>query len=374
MKARILLVENSGRFVGGGQVSFLGLAERLDRSRFEPFVVCPEEGDFLEAVLERGIPALVRPMPSLRGLGGLALPGALPPWLKLVGRYRIDLLHANGTRAMIYAGLAGQLARRPVLWHVRVMKSDGLLDRVLARLSTRVLVNSRAVAERFRFLGSPNGAQGPVIIPNGVDLLAFARARPDPGLRSALGLEGRLVLAVLAQLIPWKRHGLALEVLALLRARGLPAALLLIGDEVPSSRGYRAQLEAEARRLGIDQDCVFTGFRRDVPQLLNLADILLHPAADEPFGRALLEAMAASLPVIVAAGGGVSEVVENGVSGLIVEAGDARAMARAAERLLSDAGLRRRMGEQGRTRAEEKFSIEAHAARLGEIYQEVLGR
>ena len=372
MTTRVLLAANAGSFLGGGQVSLLGLVERMNRARFEPYVVCPEEGDFLEALLERGVPALVRRMPSLRGWSGLTAPLALRPWIRLIHRYGIQLLHADGTRAMIHAGLAGRLASVPVLWHVRVLGSDGLLDRMLARISTRVLVNSDAVARRFDFMKSRSSSDGPTVIPNGVELESFARATRDPVLRRQWGLEGKFALLMLAQLIPWKRQDLAIQILSLLRKRGLNASLVLVGEEVASSRGERARLEELARRLGVDAYCVFAGFRRDVPQVLKQADVLLHTARDEPFGRALIEAMASSLPVVAAAGGGVEEVVEDGLTGVVVRSNSPEAWVGAIEKLYQDPPLRRQMGTAGRRRAEELFSIESHVAGVERVYEEVL--
>ena len=372
MTTRVLLVANTGTFVGGGQVSLLGLVDGMNRDRFEPYVVCPEEGDFLEALLERGIPTLVRRMPSFRGLSALTVPFAIRSWLELVRRYEIELLHANGTRAMLHAGLVGKLASVPVLWHVRVMGTDGLLDRALARVSTRVLVNSHAVAHRFDFLGAQSSSRGPSVIHNGVDLEPFARARPDPALRREWGLAGKFVLALLAQLIPWKRQDLAIEILSLLRARGLDATLVLVGDEVPSTRGERARLEDIAKRRGVESHCIFAGFRRDVPQVLKQADLLLHPARDEAFGRALIEAMASSLAVVAAAGGGVEEIVQDGETGVVVRSASPEVWAEAIERLYRDQPLRRQMGAAGRRRAEEHFSVESHVASVERVYKEVL--
>lgn len=368
-KPRVLLAENAGSFVGGGQVSFLNLVARMDRSRFEPYVVCPEEGDFLEEALERGIPALIRRMPSLRGLGALRLPSALRSWLTLIKKFRIDLLHANGTRAMIYAGLAGRLTSIPVVWHVRVLASDGPLDKFLASLSTKVLVNSRAAAGRFEFLG---GSRGPTVVPNGVDVAQFEQASPDPELRKKWGLDAKFVLLVLSQLIPSKRQELAIEALASLRRRGMKASLILVGDEVLASRGERARLEGVARRLGVTNDCVFAGFRRDVPELLKQADLLIHPGREESFGRALIEAMASGLPVIAAGGGGVEEVIEDGVTGVIVRSASPEVWVEAIEKLHRDPSLRRKMGAAGRRRVEKHFTIESHMAGVEQIYEEVL--
>ena len=371
-KPRVLLAENAGSFVGGGQVSFLGLVARLDRSRFEPYMVCPEEGDFLEEALERGIPALIRRMPSLRGLGGLRLPSALRSWLTLIKKFRIDLLHANGTRAMIYAGLVGKIASIPVLWHVRVLETDGFLDRILAHLSTKVLVNSHAVARRFDFLGGQSSSRGPTVVPNGVELGIFERATHDPVLRKEWKLDGKFVLLELAQLISWKRQELALQILALLRRRGMNASLVLVGDEVPSSQGERARLHALAKRLGVESHCTFAGFRRDVPEVLKQADLLIHPAREEPFGRALIEAMASGLPVIAAGGGGVEEVVEDRVTGVIVRSASPEVWVEAIEKLHRDPSLRQKMGRAGRRRVAKHFTIESHVAGVEQIYEEVL--
>lgn len=371
MLARVLFVENSGTIVGGGQVSLLQLIEGLDRSRFHPVVVCPGEGEFLEAVQRHEVPAFIIPMASLRRGGWWSFPGTVLALWKLMRFHRIDLVHVNGSRAMIYAGITARLASRPVLWHVRVLESDGILDRVLARLSSRVIVNSEAVRHRFDFLEHRNG-NAPVVVPNGVDLQAFQDVQPEPVFSRQWRCSGGHVLVVLAQLIPWKRQDLAIEMLAVLRERGVDAGLVLIGDEVPATRGYRSQLEERAEKLGVQDHCFFVGFRRDAPALLKIADLLIHPATPEPFGRALIEAMAAEVPVVAAAGGGVEEIVEDGVSGRIVRSSDPAVWADVVEELLRDPEERQSMARAGRRRVEEQFSIEEHVGRIERLYQEVL--
>ncbi|HEX9726038.1 MAG TPA: glycosyltransferase, partial [Vicinamibacteria bacterium] len=170
----------------------------------------------------------------------------------------------------------------------------------------------------------------------------------------------------------WKRQDLAIEVLALLRARGVDATLILVGDEVPSSRGERARLEDIAKRRQVQDHCVFAGFRRDVPQILKQADLLLHTACNEPFGRALIEAMASSLAVVASGGGGVEEVVRDGVTGVVVRSDSPEVWAQTIARLYRDRRLRRQMGAAGRRRAEDYFSLESHVAGVERLYEEVL--
>jgi glycosyltransferase involved in cell wall biosynthesis len=210
------------------------------------------------------------------------------------------------------------------------------------------------------------------VVPNGVDVAQFEQASPDPYLRRKWDLDGKFVLLVLSQLIPSKRQDLAIEALASLRGRGMNASLILVGGEVLTSRGERARLEGLAKRLGVANDCIFAGFRRDVPNLLKLADLLIHPGREESFGRALIEAMASGLPVIAAGGGGVEEVVEDGVTSVIVRSASPEVWVEAIEKLHRDPSLRQRMGTAGRKRVKEHFTIESHVAGVEQIYEEVL--
>jgi len=146
----------------------------------------------------------------------------------------------------------------------------------------------------------------------------------------------------------------------------LPEALALAEETLELSGG-----DPERGRGGVARGAA-RRFRRDVPQVLKQADLLLHTARDEPFGRALIEAMASSLPVVAAAGGGVEEVVEDGLTGVVVRSNSPEAWVGAIEKLYQDPPLRRQMGTAGRRRAEELFSIQSHVAGVERVYEEVL--
>jgi glycosyltransferase involved in cell wall biosynthesis len=117
----------------------------------------------------------------------------------------------------------------------------------------------------------------------------------------------------------------------------------------------------------------FLGHRDDVPEILAALDVLVHvPSAPEPFGRVVAEAMAVGKPVVAARAGGLPEIVEHEVTGLLVPPGDPSACAAAVLRLLADPALRARLGTAGRRRAEERFDPAAHAERVVAAYREVL--
>jgi glycosyltransferase involved in cell wall biosynthesis len=143
--------------------------------------------------------------------------------------------------------------------------------------------------------------------------------------------------------------------------------------ETDGHAGYPETLRQRASALGLSDRVTFLGIRDDIPNLLAGLDVLVHtPTAPEPFGRVLAEAMAVGRPVIAAHCGGIPEVVEDGVTGLLVPSADVGAFTAAVVRLLEDPMLCQRLGGAGRRRAEARFGIEAHATGVFEAYRVVL--
>jgi glycosyltransferase involved in cell wall biosynthesis len=124
--------------------------------------------------------------------------------------------------------------------------------------------------------------------------------------------------------------------------------------------------------VGIADQVQWLGFRDDVPELLAASDIFALPSVDEPFGRAIVEAMASEKPVVATRSGGVPEIVVEDETGLLVPPGDDRELAVALGRLAESEGLRRRMGKAGRERAMRLFDVDRTAARVQELYEEIL--
>jgi glycosyltransferase involved in cell wall biosynthesis len=252
---------------------------------------------------------------------------------------------------------------------------EGLRRRLLiaaaGRWAARVVAVSGAVRDAWTAAGlSPERV---VVVPNGVDL-AEGRAAPGAAERRAvrreLGVaEGTPLVATVSVLRPGK----GLEVLvaaapAVLAAH--PRARFAVVGDGPA----RPELEARTAAGGVGEALAWTGFRRDVPALLAAADLFVLPSLDDAFPTAILEAMAAGLPVVATRAGGIPEIVDDGATGLLVPPGDAAALARAVSALLADPAARRALGEAGRRRAGERFSTAAWLGRLQRVYGEALGR
>ena len=385
---RVLFV-NPGRDLGGAEQSLLLLLRELLRNDVEPTVALFGDGPFAARLAQMGLRTAyllltddVRRstrynhgmrLSELARLGAQAVPGTAQ-LVALAARTHADVVHTNGLKAHVLGGLAGRIALRPVIWHVRDFPPEGTQGRVLRVASKTLprimLTNSAAVAAAWRPDGNPKRVRA---IGNPVDL---ARFHPDVGgasVRAELGIAPDVpVVGMVAHLTPWKGHEEFLSVAA--KVSG--ARFLVAGGaiyETEGHAGFAERLQRRAVDLGLGGRVHFLGNRDDIPEILAALDVLVHcPTAPEPFGRAVAEAMAVGKPVVAARAGGLPELVEHEVTGLLVPPGDVTACATAVTRLLSDPALRARLGAAGRASAESLFDPAAHAERVLQAYREIV--
>jgi glycosyltransferase involved in cell wall biosynthesis len=360
----ILVVSNHGAIVGGGELSLLDLLRGLDRERWAPVLVVPEAGEVGARARDLELPVHVIPLPTLRRPGPATL-GSVRALASLARAIDAVAIHANGSRAMAYAAVAGRLAARPVLWHVRVADPDRLLDRVLCACATVVIVTSRAVARRF-----PWAPEKLRLVPNGIDLARFTPRRPSAALREELGIPPLAPIVVsVGRHTPEKGYRHLVDAAALIEHVSPDVHWILVGDGE-----LRGELESRARRHGLGAQVHFTGWRNDVADVLALADVFVLPSESEGFGRVLVEAMAMGRPVVATAVGGVPEIVSGGDTGLLVEPANPIALADAIRSVLDDPSRATRLGAAGRARATSTFSLGAHVDAIERVYDAVLGR
>jgi glycosyltransferase involved in cell wall biosynthesis len=385
---RILAVNHTA-IVSGGERSLLTSLEALPAG-VEAVIACPS-GPLRDAVAVAGLRTL--PIHSTAGSLKLHLshtPRALAEltWAALqlrrvVRAVRPDVVYANSVRAGIVASLALRPRRTPFVAHVRDVLPPGRVAafalRLVARRATLVVANSEYTAEsvrraapatRIRVLHSP---------------VATARAGGGGSrgeARAALGYGpgGPALLGVVAQLTPWKGQDVAIRALAAVRGDGHDAHLLLVGSAkfVAAATRYdnvafTERLRTLVRELGVADAVRFLGERDDVPRVMAALDCLLLPSWEEPFGRVVVEGMAAGLPVIATNVGGPPEIIADGVDGLLRPPRDPAAWASAIAGLLRDPARREALGAAARVSA-ERFSVDRHVERLLELMGEASGR
>jgi len=385
---KVLYVSHTA-VVSGAERSLIDLLDALGPS-VEPLLATPD-GPLQELAREHRVATTpltgtagslrLHPLHTPRALVELAL--AAREVRRALARCDAQLVHANSIRAGLVLALARP--RAPTVVHVRDCLPRGAVSdatlRVLAATATTLVANSRYTAESLLAVAPRARVE---VVHNAVDLARFdpsqigreeARAR----LSGVIGDSRRPLLGVVAQVTPWKGQATAIEALALLRARGVEAELLLVGSAkfVAAStrfanKDYVARLRALVASSGLQDRVHWLGEREDVPEILRALDMLLLPSWEEPFGRAVVEAMAMSVPVVVTAVGGPREIIEDGREGRLVAPRDAAAWAAAIGAVLDMPQRGAAMGRAGRDRVERDFSFERQARAMIAVYRRAM--
>lgn len=347
---------------GGGQRQVAGLILHLREWGHQVKLVCRPGSRLQEWASEKGVECDVVEMKSTMSLG------AVFALKSVIAREKPDVVHLHASRAHVLGSAAARLAGARVVIATRRMSDPVKMiwpnTSAYGKWTTAVVAISSAVRDVLVDCGvDPAKIR---LIPSGTDFERFENARPDPGVRSRLGIEASTpIVCVAATLARLKGVGYLIEAAALLAAQGTPIHLVIAGDGE-----LRSELEQLARE--IDVAASFIGFCDDMPSLLASVDVFAMPSLNEGLGVAVLEAMAAGKPVVASAVGGLKESVVDGVTGFLVPPADPSSLAEAIGKLINDPSLAAKFGSAGRARARADFSLENMARRNEELYSELL--
>jgi glycosyltransferase involved in cell wall biosynthesis len=351
---------------GGAQEHLYSLVTRMDAARFDVSIVALSTGSAVRKLQRAGASVtLIEDPDDAIATGALAAHlASIRPDVIHNHMYRAELV---GTRAAIALGEIGH--RRPYVVstvhssRVRSAEDREQLHRLTPRMD-RLIAVSRSIERKLHDEGRTSA---PIdLIYNGVDLERYDHQEPCCTLRDEYGMEpGSQLVGVVARLEPEKGHPTLLEAWPAV-LRSVPDAYLLVIGEGSQSEA----LQARARELRIAHRVVFTGRRDDVPAVTAALDIAVLPSYREAQGLSILEAMALSRPVVASNVGGIPEMIQDGVSGLLVEPHNAAGLARAITRLLTDHPLADTLARQAHDMVHDRFSIEIMVAALQRIYEE----
>lgn len=351
--------------VGGAERLLVDVVRRLDPARFESVVCCIQAKGELAAELEAaGIPVhCLERMRSKRFDWR-----AVFDLRRFLRRERITLVHSHLYHANLYGRLAAFLSGVPAVATVhnvyaRTKLHRRLLNRWLARSSARVIAVSEEVR---RDLIEHDGidAAKVVLIHNSIDLRRIATRLTREEARARLSIaEHAFAVGCVGRLEEQKGHRYLLEACAALK-RDIPLRLFVVGDG-----RLRRELERQAAALGLAASTSFLGERKDVAEILKALDLFVMPSLWEGLSLAMLEAMAAGLPIVISDVGGVSQAID-AQSGLKVPPGDPGAIARAIRLLAAQPESRRSLGLAARRRVEAEFDVGIMMARLSQVYED----
>ncbi len=299
---------------------------------------------------------------------------------RLIRRGRFDLVHTHTSKAGILGRLAARLAAVPRIVHTphghiftgyagRALTTLFIfLERWAAGFTDRLIgLTDQEIQDHLtRKIGRPEQF---VRIESGVDFTRFERIGESDkdAVRASLGLPfSAFLIGSVGRLEPVKGHKYLLQAFSLLAPRfpHLHLALVGEGEELP-------RLQTLTFREGLSDRVHFLGWRDDIPTLLQTFDLFVFPSLNEGMGRALVEAMAAGLPIVASRAGGIPEVLGEGEAGLLVEAGSASALAQGIEKLLLDSELRVQLGKVAKERS-RRYSVEVMFHKLEALYRGLL--
>ena len=401
MNAKILFIDQTGQ-VGGAELCLADLAFRL---RECGTVLLFESGPFRDLLLRRGVQTLVlnegyktpqqpetsdgpgeirksrqrrrfpkriypREVPKVNKKSGIgAYIRALPNFSRLfIGTLRIartfDFLYANTAKAVVVTAVVAAVLRKPFIFHLHDIidgKHFNWANRKLlvaaANLATAVIANSEATADAYRKAGGRN--QNLKVLPNGFDVERFCGGAEVQisAVRDSVANQDQFLVGLFGRITEWKGQKVLIQAMSRLPA----VTAVIVGDALftDEDQRYKRELVDLAQQLGVADRVHFTGFQKDVVPFLQAVDLVVHcSVSPEPFGRVIVEAQLAGKPVIAARSGAPTEIIEDGVSGILVTPGSPEELATAICALLMDPAWAGVMASNGRESAENRYALD----------------
>ncbi len=340
--------------LGGGEIALLNVVRAIDRTRFSPVVVLGSEGMLRERLLEAGIETHLLPMArsvaetrkDTLGIRSLLRVADMARTLfycvklsKFIRKRRADVVHTNSLKADIIGGIAARLAGVPVVWHIRDRIADDYLPPIVVKffrflcrtIPSAVIANSHATLESVGLPPRSRGRkvpQGMVIysgaVASGTVIYDGIKAGAEAGDRFQSG-SGAMIsprIGLIGRLAPWKGQHIFIRAASEVVKKFPDSRFQIIGAALFGEDEYERELHSLVKACNLVGQVEFTGFRSDVADLIQQLDVVVHASTvGEPFGQVVIEAMSASKPVVATRGGGVVEIVVDGVTGILVPMG-----------------------------------------------------
>ncbi len=369
-KFNILYLHNES-IMGGAEISLLNLVKRLNKELFVPHFACSKEGPFIDELKRLKIlPDFVQ-FPSIRWPNPVRICNTIRNLLDIIKKKQIDLIHSNQPRSNLFGAIAAKIKNVPIVWHERCLERGRFdSDNILSFLPDKIICNSNAVRNRFT-RGKEIDTKIRTII-NGVDLSEFNPESNGSAIRKEFNIgEDELIIGTVGRIDLEKGYEYFLESARIILQDVKGVRFLIVGGAFNNPLHEKSLYEMSVEK-GVDKKTIFTGFRRDIPQLLASMDVVVLPSEIDACSRVLFESMAMQKPLVATNAGGTPEVVLDGITGFLVKPRDSSEMAKSIMKLLQNKSLSVQYGKAGRKRVEEMFTIERNIKETEGVYLELL--
>jgi glycosyltransferase involved in cell wall biosynthesis len=392
---RILFVDHANRILGGAEINIVELlgSPRAKQS-WTSGCACPRGSRLSEALEEVGVPSwdytfgaaldqfrlVGRRFSLLAGLRGLgALRATRRTLARVIDDFRPEVVVTCTNKDHFCAAATCRQTRVPLIWWVNdIVSADFFPWAARAaffwhaqRGPARLVTVSEFAREALRRAGLPSSLL--TTIHNGISLTRYRRTERG-SLRKQWNLsDSELLVGIVGRFTPWKGQEFFLRLAQAWIGQGRPGHFVLAGHAFNEEQAFEARLRSFVTEHGLTSRVHFVPFLPDIAAALSDLDVAVHTSLrPEPFGRVIIEAMAAEVPVIAARDGGVPEIVQHGLNGLLAVPGDLQDYLSQLTQLLSSASLRAKLGAAGRRIVEERFTLDRVCEGFDRVFAEVV--
>ncbi len=294
---------------------------------------------------------------------------------RLIRTEKVDCLYLNNDLVNNLSGMiAGRLMRVPVIQHERDIPAPiSRLATSLCRHAARVLAISTPVRHALEGMGYPG--ERIRMVPEGLDLNLYQPVGPETlqKIRNQLGVTPQDKMAVLVGMVmDWKGQHVLIDAAPAVMARYPDMKFVIVGESPAGAESYADSLKEQVMRLGLSGKVLFSGYRSDIPSVMQAADIVVHASTSpEPFGRVVIEGMVMRTPVIATNIGAPPEIIRSGETGFLVPPSDPTALAQTMLHILDHPTLAAEVGENAYREVLKKYSIQRHAALIESVFEEL---
>ncbi len=392
-KINVLIFEPYPMGFGGNFITQRQIVEMIDRELFTPIIVSPVPGVAHDEFIKLDIECvIIPPNGKLTRYGGAILSANILDRLKVavdlfhyniqlarfIKERQIDIVYTNCVRAEMSIGLAARLTKVPSFLYIKGELANPVLDRLSFMLANKICFQCEQNRDdKYKKLVLLYKNKIDIIKP-GIspdDILSIGK-RDNAALIKELNIDPEYInIVVPAQLYPLKGQHIALEALSRLVNEFPKIRLYLLGDHVIDEyRSYKLELQQIIKKNELENNVVFTGWRRDALDIVALMDIVIHPSFSEGFPKAVIEAMALGKPVIATSVGGVRDAIKDGINGFSVLPGDIDTLEQRWRNLLINPGLRILLGKTAKETIFSNYIIKDKIAKLSKIWTDMARR
>lgn len=362
----------TGSFIAGAENVILTVAEGMKGSQFESEIcTLTPTGDLHKKANQIAIKSYALGYKNI-----LSLPKIIIKLMLLLYKNKYDIINTHLPQASVIGIIISRLRGIPYIIETRHYSDymykysnriNQWLDKKTVNMADHVIVVSHA--GKVVLMNREGVKEEKIsVIYNGINISKFS-SNHRIQIRKQLGIDNKMVLTFTASYHPRKGHKYLLESVGMLKKKYPDVIILLIGDGI-----LKANLEALTKQLHLEDNVRFLGYRTDIPELLNATDIYVHSSVEEGFGIAIIEAMAAGLPVIATNVGGIPEIITHNKNGILVPPEDPQALSSAMSDLIDHPDKRKTLAESGRRHVGANFTDETMVNKYREVYRSNVGK